>query len=124
MSMMTMRLDDPFAEPAPAVEVTRVSGWPLWTALGISLLGIVLGALEALEVIARSARLSAALYVVVLVGGTSLLGLYRWRDGRASRAPTYVPSPTMARMAVAAAVLVVMACALTGFVVSTEWSTR
>jgi hypothetical protein len=120
---MTPRIGDPFAESAPeSVEVTRVSGWPIWAAMGISLLGIVVGVLERLEVIGRSAPLSATLYVVVLIGGTSLLGLYRWRDGHTSREPTYVSSQVIARLAVVAAVLIVVACAVTGFFASTEWS--
>jgi uncharacterized membrane protein YidH (DUF202 family) len=122
---MTTSIGDPFAESAPeSVEVAHGSGWPVWTVIGLSLLGIVVGVLERLEVIRRSALISATMYVVVLVGGTSLLGFYRWRDGQASRERTYVPSPTMARVAVAAAVLIVVACALTGFVVSTKWSTQ
>jgi hypothetical protein len=120
---MTTSIGDPFAESAPeSVEVARVSGWPVWTAISLSLLGIVVGVLERLEVIERSAPLSATLYVVVLVGGTSLLGLYRWRDGHSSREPTYVPSQAIARLAVVAAVLIVVACAVTGFFASTEWS--
>ena len=102
--------------------MTHVAGWPVWSATGISLAGIVLGVLEALEVTVRSGRLSAALYLIVLVGGTSLLGFHRWRDGHASRAPTYLPSPAIARLAVVAAVLIVVACAVTGFSVATEWS--
>jgi uncharacterized membrane protein YidH (DUF202 family) len=118
-----MRIDDPWAESAPdLVAVTRVSGWPIWAATSLALLGIVVGALEGLNVIEPSRPLSTALYLVVLAGGTSLLGLYRWRDGHASREPTYAPSPAVARLAVVAAVLIVVACAVTGYFAATEWS--
>jgi hypothetical protein len=122
---MTAQLNDPFeGTGAQSTAPEQTPGWPVYGALAATALGIAVAAAEQLGAITRSATFSISAYVIALVVGTPLLGWYRWRDGKLSRLPSYDVSPRFQRLAVLAAVLIVAACALNGYVVSAEWSKR
>jgi hypothetical protein len=61
-------------------------------------------------------------YGIALVVATGLLAWHRWTDGMASRSPNYAPVGWLRKLAVVAAVLIVMACAANAFFWATEVS--
>ncbi len=105
---------DPFGSTQPThSEIKRANGWALPAAVAVALIAMATALL-------RWPSLSLVAYLFALVAGTAFLAIYRIQDARASRSASYVPNRTQTQLAIGAAVLIVLACAVNGFIWATE----
>ena len=109
-----MALDEAY-DTQPAGATRRAPRWQLLISTGLAAGALLVPALG-------HPGWSLVAYVVVLVLATGLLAWHRFAAGEASKDRNFVSRAWVRRLAVVAAVLIVLACATNAFVWATEAS--
>jgi hypothetical protein len=104
---------DDFGYSAPTGTVSRPPKLPLVIALVVPPLATLLATLGSFGAMVTA-------YATTLIVGTGALAWFRLEDGRRSRNSRHIENPTMVRLAVVAAVLIVVCCGISGFLLATE----